>query len=98
KESTGRRAVLMLTDGVDRYWGTQVMDDPYVDASVHDALKSGVMVYSIYLRGAGVEGGRSGWVTLAGQSRLNQVSEETGGCAYFQGVGDPVTISPFLTD
>ena len=97
KQSTGRRAVLMLTDGVDRYWGTQVMDDPYVDAAAHDALKAGVMVYSIYLRGAGVEG-RSGWVTLAGQSRLIQVSDETGGCAYFQGFTDPVTISTFLSD
>jgi hypothetical protein len=96
KESAGRRAVLMLTDGVDRYWGAQVMDDPYVDASVHDALKSGVMVYSIYLRGAG--DGRSGWVNLAGQSHLIQVSEETGGHAYFQGFTDPVTISSFLTD
>jgi hypothetical protein len=97
KQSTGRRAVLMLTDGVDRYWGTQVMDDPYVDAAVHDALKAGVMVYSIYLRGAGGDG-RSGWVTLAGQSRLIQVSDETGGSAYFQGFTDPVTISTFLSD
>jgi hypothetical protein len=96
KESAGRRAVLMLTDGVDRYWGAQVMDDPYVDAAVHDALKSGVMVYSIYLRGAG--DGRSGWVTLAGQSHLIQVSEETGGYAYFQGFTDPVTISTFVSD
>ena len=96
KKSTGRRAVLMLTDGVDRYWGAQIMDDPYVDASVRDALKAGVMVYSIYLRGAG--DGRNGWVTLAGQSRLIQVSEETGGHAYFQGFSDPVTISSFLTD
>jgi hypothetical protein len=55
-----------------------------------------VMVYAIYLRGAG--DGRSGWVTLAGQSRLIQVSEETGGHAYFQGFTDPVTISSFLTD
>jgi hypothetical protein len=96
KESTGRRAVLMLTDGVDRYWGSQVMDDPYVDAAVRDALKAGVMVYSIYLRGAG--DGRGGWVTLAGQSHLIQVSEETGGHAYFQGFTDPITISTFLTD
>ncbi len=96
KQSTGRRAVLMLTDGVDRYWGASVMNDPYVDAAVHDALKASVMVYSIYLRGAG--DGRGGWVTLAGQSRLIQVSEETGGHAYFQGFTDPVTISPFLSD
>jgi hypothetical protein len=97
KEPTGRRAVLMLTDGVDRYWGAASMHDPYVDTAVHDALKAGVMVYSIYLRGAGLEG-RSGWATTTAQSRLIDVSEETGGYAYFQGFSDPVTISPFLSD
>lgn len=33
-----------------------------------------------------------------GQSRLIQVSEETGGDAYFQGFSDPVSIAPFLKD
>ncbi len=97
KQSTGRRAVLMLTDGVDRYYGTAIADDPYVDAAIHDALKDGVMVYSVYLRGAGLYG-RSAWVTNFAQSRLTEVSEETGGYAYFQGLTDPVSISPFLKD
>jgi hypothetical protein len=97
KQSTGRRAVLMLTDGVDRYYGTAVVDDPYVDAAIHDTLKEGVMVYSIYLRGAG-DYGRSDWQTTIAQSRLIDVSEETGGYAYYLGFTDPVTISPFLKD
>jgi hypothetical protein len=97
KQSTDRRAVLMLTDGVDRYYGTAVVDDPYVDAAIHDTLKKGVMVYSIYLRGAGLYG-RSDWETTVAQSRLIDVSEETGGYAYFLGFSDPVTISPFLND
>ena len=93
----GRRAVLMLTDGVDRYYDTEVTDDPYVDAAVQDALKSGVMVYSIYLRGAGLYG-RNDWVTNFAQSRLSEVSQETGGYAYFEAFTDPVTITPFLND
>ena len=97
KQSTDRRAVLMLTDGVDRYYGTSEMDDPYVDAAIHNALKESVTVYSIYLRGAGAYD-RGGWVTNFAQSRLNQVSDETGGDAYFQDFTDPVTISPFLKD
>jgi hypothetical protein len=97
KQSTGRRAVLMLTDGVDRYYGTADMDDPYVDAAIHDTLKEGVMVYSIYLRGAGLYG-RSAWVTNFAQSRLSEVSQETGGYAYFEDFTDPVTIAPFLKD
>jgi hypothetical protein len=96
KESTDRRAVLMLTDGVDRYYDTANVEDPYVDAAIQDALKDGMLVYSIYLRGAG--DGRSDTVTNFAQSRLNQVSQETGGQAYFQNFSDPVTISPFLSD
>ncbi|HLK68066.1 MAG TPA: hypothetical protein VKU19_31755 [Bryobacteraceae bacterium] len=97
KEPTGRRAVLMCTDGVDRYYSSSIVDDPYVDAAKHDALKAGIMVYAVYLRGAGLYG-RGGWLTTIAQSRLSEVSQETGGYAYFEGVADPVTISPFLQD
>jgi hypothetical protein len=97
KEPTGRRAVLMLTDGIDPYWGTSTPDDPYVDTAIHDALKNGLMVYSIYLRGAGGYG-RNGWVTNFGQSHLIQVGQETGGNAYFEAFTDPVNITPFLSD
>jgi hypothetical protein len=97
KEPTGRRAVLMLTDGVDRYYGSEITDDPYVDAAAHDALIERVLVYSVYLRGAGLYG-QGGWMTNVAQSRLIQVSEETGGHAYFQGFTDPVSVSPFLND
>ncbi len=97
KEPTHRRTVLMLTDGVDRYYGNSILDDPYVDTAIHDALKDGVMVYSIYLRGAGLYG-RASWNTTIAQSRLSIVSQETGGFAYFQGMEDPVAIAPFLND
>jgi hypothetical protein len=56
-----------------------------------------VMVYSIYLRGAGLYG-RSDWVTNFAQSRLWEVSEQTGGYSYAIGFIDPVTIAPFLKD
>ena len=97
KQATGRRAVLILTDGVDRYYESDVLDDPYVDSAAHDALKNGIAVYSIYLRGAGFYG-RGRWSTSIAQSRLTQVSEETGGHAYFETLTDPVTIVPFLSD
>jgi hypothetical protein len=97
KEAIGRKAVLMLTDGVDRYYDTEFVDDPYVDAAVQDALKNGVAVYSIYVRGAGLYG-RSDLVTNFAQSRLSEVSQKTGGYAYFEDFTDPVTITPFLND
>ena len=97
KEPADRRAVLMLTDGVDRYYGNSIEDDPYVDEAIHDTLKNRVMVYSIYLRGAGFYG-RGAWSTDFAQSRLMDVSDETGGHAYFEDFTDPVSISPFLKD
>jgi hypothetical protein len=97
KEATGRRVVLMLTDGVDRYDGSMDLDDQYMDAAIHGALKQGVTVYSIYLRGAGLYG-RSGRVTNSGQSHLIEVSQETGGYAYFEDFRDPVQIAPYLDD
>jgi len=96
-QSTERRTVLMLTDGVDRYYDAAVVDDPYVDAAVQDSLKSGVAVYSIYLRGAG-DLGRYGRGANIAESRLLEVSDETGGVAYYQGFGDPVSVAPFLKD
>jgi hypothetical protein len=97
KEPTGRRAVLLLTDGVDRYFGTEMVDDPYVNAAIQDALKSGVTVYSIYLRSAGFYD-RGDVVTNFAQSRLDEVSQQTGGHAYFDTFSDPVTIAPSLND
>jgi hypothetical protein len=96
-QATDRRAVLMFTDGVDRYYDLSSVDDPYVDAAVRDTLKSGIAVYSVYLRGAG-DVSRFGWATNLAQSRLIEVSDQTGGYAYFQGFGDPVSIAPFMDD
>ena len=97
KQATGRRTVLMLTDGVDRYYDNSMVEDPYAEESVHDALKQGVMVYSIYMRDAGLYD-RGSQTTLFAQSRLGEVSDQTGGHAYFQDFTDPVSISPFLND
>ena len=93
---TGRRAILTLTDGVDRYYTNGTIDDPYADAAIDTAVKHGVQVYSIYLRGAGLYG--RGWGTDVAQSRLMQVSEQSGGYAYFEGLSNPVSIAPFLSD
>jgi hypothetical protein len=98
REPSDRRAVLFFTDGVDRYFtDPRMMEDPYVNAAIEDALKNGVAVYSIYLRGAGPYG-TGDWTTTMAQSRLIQVADETGGFAYQEGFTDPVSIVPFLRD
>ena len=90
------RFVLMITNGVDPYNGsTSAMnqDSPYVQTAVHDAQRAGVQVYSIYYADAGMRGGRA---SFSGQSYLAQVAEGTGGRAYYEGTGNPVSMAPFL--
>lgn len=97
EEPAARRVVLMLTDGVDRYFNNSEVDDPYVDAAARDALKNGIVVYSVYMRDAGLYD-RGSRTTLFAQSRLQEVTQETGGYAYFQDFTNPVSIAPFLTN
>jgi hypothetical protein len=90
------RFVLMITNGVDPYNGsTSIMnqDSPYVRSATMDAQRAGVPVYSIYFGDAGF-GRRRG--SFSGQSYLAQVADGTGGVAYYQGTGNPVSLVPFL--
>ena len=93
-----RREVIMVTDGVDRYSGGRFdPENPYVRAATSDAQKAGVIIYSIYYRGAG-RFDRSALATDGGQNYLTQISGDTGGKVYLEGFGNPVSFAPFLSD
>ncbi len=95
--SINRREVFMITDGIDRYY-SGVQQDPYVDAAISDAQRSGVIVYSVYFPGTGFVD-RSYWRTWWGQIYLSQTSDRTGGNAYYIGFnGAPVSLAPYLDD
>jgi hypothetical protein len=90
------RIVLMITNGVDPYNGsTSILnqDSPYVTTAITDAQRAGIPVYSIYYTDAGFGGRRA---NFSGQSYLSQVAQATGGAAYYQGTGSPVSLAPFL--
>jgi hypothetical protein len=94
------RFVLMITNGVDPYNGSTRIsnqDSPYVSAAVTDAQRAGVAVYSIYYTDAGF-GRARGSSSFSGQSYLNQVAQGTGGTSFYQGIGNPVSLVPFLKD
>ncbi|AXC09815.1 hypothetical protein ACPOL_0438 [Acidisarcina polymorpha] len=93
-----RREVLMITDGVDLYYGRRYdPNDPYVQSAVTDAQRAGVIVHSIFYRDTGrFDGGE--WTESGAQNYLLQVSDGTGGHAYWQGFGNPVSFDPFLDD
>jgi hypothetical protein len=95
--SDERREVLMITDGIDQYWGSGP-DNGYVDAVVEQAQRAGVIVYSIYTPGVG-HYGHSYWRRYWGQNYLSQLSDETGGESYYlTGPAPPVSFAPYLED
>ncbi|WP_263365764.1 vWA domain-containing protein [Edaphobacter bradus] len=92
------RFVMMITNGVDPYNGSTSItnqNSPYVDAAITDAQRAGIAVYSIYYADAGFRGQRG---SFSGQSYLSLVAEGTGGQAYFEGLGNPVSMAPFLNE
>ncbi|MGH9502850.1 MAG: hypothetical protein ACRD20_08370 [Terriglobales bacterium] len=96
-ESGARREVVMVSDGVDRYWGNGP-DDPYVHSVVEQAQRAGVIVFPIYTPGVG-HYGHSFWRIWWGQMYLSRVGDETGGESYYIGFnGPPVSFSPYLND
>ena len=97
ESSSKAKFVIMLTNGVDPYNGSVSptnQNSVYVDNAIRDAQRAGIPVYSIYYGDAGIRGGAA---SFSGQNYLSQVAEATGGRAYFQGSGNPVSLAPFLT-
>jgi hypothetical protein len=92
--SEERHEVIMITDGIDRYWGSGP-GDTYVDQVIEQAQRAGVIVFGIYTPGVG-HYGHSFWRMNWGQNYLSQVAEETGGEAYYLGYGAPVSFAPYL--
>ncbi len=97
-ESPARREVLMVSDGIDRYYGSGDLDDPYLATAIDDAERAGIVVFDIYTPGAG-HFGHSYWQSYWGQIYLSRVAEETGGESYYIGfTGAPVSFDPYLED
>ena len=95
----GRRAILLVSDGLDVSRGvdssapTQSLD---LQRAVNEAQRRSVAIYGFYAptQLSAIN------PTLAanGQSSLLRLANETGGLAFFQGSGAPVSFEPFLRD
>lgn len=95
-EGNERREILMITDGIDRFYGSGP-GNPYVDSVTEQAQRAGVIIFGIYTPGEG-HYGHSMWRMNWGQNYLSQVADETGGEAYYLGYGAPVSFAPYLED
>jgi hypothetical protein len=91
-----RREILLISDGVDTYYGGGPTD-PYVDNAVEDAQRAGVVIYSIYTPGSG-HAGHSFYRINWGQNYLSELSDKTGGESYYLGFGSAVSFTPYLDE
>ena len=95
----GRRAILLVSDGLDLSRGvdssspTQSVD---LQRAVNESQRRSVAIYGFYAPTAAAAANPS----LAGnaQSSLLRLSNETGGLAFFQGTGAPVSFDPFIRE
>ena len=93
-----RREVLIVSDGIDRYYGAGDFQDPYLEAAIDDAQRAGIIVSAIYNPGAG-HFSHSYYQTYWGQLYLSELAEKTGGEAYYVGLmGPPVSFNPYLDE
>jgi hypothetical protein len=97
-ESSARREVLMVSDGIDQYYGGGDLLNPYLNEAIDDVQRAGIVVSAIYTPGVG-HFGHSYWQTYWGQLYLAAVADQTGGESYYIGFnGPPVSFAPYLED
>jgi hypothetical protein len=93
---TSRRAVLMISNGLDPAGEIDELNGPAEDA-IDEAIRAGISVSAMYHPSADYT--TADWSKrCAGQIELAHVAAETGGEAYFLGFGPLPTIAPFLED
>jgi hypothetical protein len=93
RPSGGRREILVIADGIDRFRG-----DPYspdVILTIQRAQKAGIVIHTLYARDSD-RAGRNSFRAGYGQSNLAQMTDETGGESFFQGFDTPISFTPFL--
>lgn len=97
-QPAGRRALIVVSDGLDVSRGvdssspSQSLD---LQRAITGAQRRSVAIYSIYAPSAASV---PQLLAANGQSCLQRLSDETGGAAYFQGTGAPVSFDPFLKE
>ncbi len=95
KSDNPRREVIMISSGIEALGGGFAPENPYVNKAIADALRAGIIVYSIYSPSVG-HYGHTFWRETWGQNFLSQMSDETGGEAFITTIGPPVTFGPYF--
>jgi hypothetical protein len=99
-ESSNRRAVVMVTDGIDRSRGGPRypmlgFNTGDVDSASAVAQRTGTIVHSVFTRGVGRLGSNY-WEITNGQNGLAKLADETGGESFSLGTQNLVSFQPYL--
>ena len=97
---TGRRAILLISDGVDSSRGNtpaDIISTPEIERAILKAQRRAIAVYSIWSPTILTNNTNNTLISL-GQSALAKISEQTGGRSFYQGSIPPVSFLPFLKD
>lgn len=98
-QPTGRRTVLLISDGLDVSRGFQSAS-PFLavdlERAIREAQRRGVAVFVFYAPSIGLTS-VSRLATNFGQGSLNRLADETGGMAFFSGT-DFVTFDPYFKE
>jgi hypothetical protein len=95
----GRRAILLVSDGLDISRGvdsslpTQSVD---LQRAINESQRRSVAIYGFYA--PTVVASRDPGLAANAQSSLLRLSTETGGHAFFSGTGAPVSFEPFIRE
>lgn len=98
-QPAGRRAILLVSDGLDISRGidsssaSQGLD---LQRAITEAQRRSVAIYAFFA--PTVVSATNGNLIANAQSSLKRLSDETGGRAFFQGFGAPVSFNPFIKE
>ena len=96
---SGRRAMLVVTDGLDTSRdpdGSPGGSSLDLQRAIREAQRRSVAIYSFYAPTVTETASRSPGLVNNAQGSLQRLSDESGGRAFFQGTGAPVSFDPFL--
>jgi hypothetical protein len=112
--SNDRREVLMISNGEDSTFGDSSPDNPYLDAAIEKAQRSGIVVFTIATSNETVRlteneppfipqaqnslANISPSGSVVGKFYLGQLAEGTGGELYYYKSSPPVSFTPYLAD
>jgi len=95
----GRRAILLVSDGLDISRGVESSSPAQsvdLQRAINESQRRGVAIYSFYAPTQAAVANPS--LVANAQSSLSRLSDESGGRPFFQGTGAPVSFEPFIRD